>query len=77
MLPEAARVLVGDPHEARGEAPVHARARGVATGDTVTVSSNGTSLTLRARIARDLPAGMARIPRTEAEGLHELVEVSK
>jgi NADH dehydrogenase/NADH:ubiquinone oxidoreductase subunit G len=54
-----------------------ARARGIATGDTVSVSSNGTSLTLRARIAKDLPAGMVRMPRDEAEGLHELVEVKK
>jgi anaerobic selenocysteine-containing dehydrogenase len=54
-----------------------ARARGIATGDEVTVSSNGTSLSLRARIASDVPAGMARMPRTEAEGLHDLVEVSK
>jgi len=54
-----------------------ARARGIATGDTVTVSSNGTSRTLRARIAKDLPPGMARMPRPEAEGLHELVEVRK
>jgi anaerobic selenocysteine-containing dehydrogenase len=54
-----------------------ARARGIATGDTVTVSSNGTSLELRARIASDLPAGMARMPRPEAEGLHAVVEVRK
>ena len=54
-----------------------ARARGIATGDTVTVSSNGTSRELRARIARDLPPGTARMPRPEAEGLHELIEVSK
>jgi NADH dehydrogenase/NADH:ubiquinone oxidoreductase subunit G len=54
-----------------------ARARGIATGDTVTVSSNGTSLELRARIASDLPPGMTRMPRPEAEGLHDFVEVSK
>src|SRR4051794_19261346 len=52
-----------------------ARARGIATGDTVTVSSNGTSRALRARIASDLPPGMARMPRPQAEGLHGLVEV--
>jgi NADH dehydrogenase/NADH:ubiquinone oxidoreductase subunit G len=52
-------------------------AREIATGDTVTVSSNGTSLSLRARIARDLPAGTARLPRDEAKGLHDFVEVSK
>ena len=54
-----------------------ARARGIANGDEVTVSSNGTSVSRRARIARDLPAGVVRMPRSEAEGLHELVEVRK
>ena len=43
----------------------------------MTVSSNGTSVKLRARIARDLPPGAVRIPRDEAAGLHELVEVTK
>ena len=32
---------------------------------------------LRARIARDLPAGTVRVPRADAEGLHEHVEVSE
>jgi NADH dehydrogenase/NADH:ubiquinone oxidoreductase subunit G len=54
-----------------------ARARKIAEGDTVTVSSNGTSLKLRARIAGDLPPGTVRIPRDDAVGLHELVEVAK
>jgi NADH dehydrogenase/NADH:ubiquinone oxidoreductase subunit G len=58
-------------------APDDARARGIAGGDTVTVSSNGTSRPLRARIARDLAPGLARIPRDDATGLHEFVEVSK
>jgi hypothetical protein len=54
-----------------------ARARKISDGDTVRVSSNGTSVTLRARIARDLPPGAVRIPRDDAAGLHELVEVAK
>ncbi len=58
-------------------APADARARKVRAGETVTVSSNGTSRTFRARIARDLPAGTARLPRGEAAGLHEFVEVRK
>jgi NADH dehydrogenase/NADH:ubiquinone oxidoreductase subunit G len=58
-------------------ARVDARARGIATGDAVTVSSNGTSLALRARIARDLPPGSVRLPRDAAAGLLEFVEVSK
>ena len=40
-----------------------ARARKISEGDIVRVSSNGTSVTLRARIARDLPDGAVRIPR--------------
>jgi NADH dehydrogenase/NADH:ubiquinone oxidoreductase subunit G len=58
-------------------APDDARARGIAGGDTVTVSSNGTSRELRARIARDLAPGLARIPRDDATGLHEFVQVAK
>jgi NADH dehydrogenase/NADH:ubiquinone oxidoreductase subunit G len=54
-----------------------ARARQIREGDAVRVSSNGTFRTLRARIARDLPAGTARMPRGEASGLHEFVEVAK
>jgi NADH dehydrogenase/NADH:ubiquinone oxidoreductase subunit G len=57
--------------------PDDARKRDIGNGDEVTVSSNGTSLRLRARIARDLPPGTARIPRDDAAGLHELVEVSR
>jgi NADH dehydrogenase/NADH:ubiquinone oxidoreductase subunit G len=53
-----------------------ARARGIHDGDQVTVSSNGTSRALRARIARDLAPGLVRIPHDDAAGLHELVEVS-
>ena len=58
-------------------APDDARARGIAGGDTVTVRSNGTSRELRARIARDLAPGLARIPRDDATGLHDIVEVAK
>jgi anaerobic selenocysteine-containing dehydrogenase len=58
-------------------APADARPRGIRTGDTVTVTSNGTSLTLRARLARDLAAGAVRIPREHAADLHPTVEVAK
>jgi NADH dehydrogenase/NADH:ubiquinone oxidoreductase subunit G len=54
-----------------------ARSRGIAAGDEVVLSSNGTSLRLRARIARDLPTGLVRLPRDEAADLHEFVEVTK
>ena len=54
-----------------------ARARGIGAGDTVTVSSNGTSVALRARIARDLEAGTVRIALPDAGDLHATVEVRK
>jgi hypothetical protein len=41
------------------------------------VRSNGTSRELRARIARDLTPGLARIPRDDAAGLHDYVEVTR
>ncbi len=64
----------------RGEvelARVDARARGISPGDAVKVSSNGTSVALRARIAADLAAGTVRIAQPDAGDLHPFVEVSK
>jgi NADH-quinone oxidoreductase subunit G len=52
-----------------------ATARGIAAGQTVTVSSNGTSRALVARVNRRLRRGVARIPSEHAEGLHDRVEV--
>jgi len=57
-------------------APEDARKRKIRNGATVTVTSNGTSAELRARIARDLAPGVVRIPDEHAEGLHETVEVT-
>jgi anaerobic selenocysteine-containing dehydrogenase len=57
-------------------APDDARQRGIRDGDIVTVGSNGTTRELRARIARDLTAGLVRIPRDDAAGLHDVVEVN-
>jgi NADH-quinone oxidoreductase subunit G len=54
-----------------------AEKRKIAAGDTVTVSHNGTSLELRARIAGDLGAGVVRIPEQHAGDLGGRVEVSK
>jgi len=56
--------------------PDDARSRGIRNGATVTVSSNGTSVELRARIARDLEAGAVRIARDHASDLHATVEVT-
>jgi anaerobic selenocysteine-containing dehydrogenase len=53
-----------------------AKTRGIANGQTVTVSHNGTSVQLRARIAKDLRAGVVRIAREHAADLRGTVEVS-
>jgi NADH-quinone oxidoreductase subunit G len=49
---------------------------GVANGQDVTVRSNGTSRTLRARLADDLAEGAVRIAADYAEGLEPRVEIS-
>ena len=48
----------------------------VADGQEVTVRSNGTSVTLRARFVEDLAAGAARIAEEHAQGLELNVEIS-
>ena len=53
-----------------------AKARGIRNGQSVTVSSNGTSVELRARIARDLAPGAVRVSREDAGDLHATVEVT-
>jgi NADH dehydrogenase/NADH:ubiquinone oxidoreductase subunit G len=58
-------------------APDDARALGVGDGDDVTLRSNGTSHEFRVRIARDLAPGLVRIPRDDAAGLHDFVEVTR
>ena len=79
--------LLGTPGGAGARAPVPAagsrsRARrrrrrpaGIATGDLVTVRSNGTSLELRARVDRRLIEGVARVADEHAADLHLDVEV--
>jgi len=57
--------------------PADARKRKIAAGETVTVSHNGTSLELRARITRDLRTGVVRIAQQHAGDLGGTVEVSK
>jgi NADH-quinone oxidoreductase subunit G len=52
-----------------------ASARGIDRGAEVTVQSNGTSRTLRARVNRRLRKGVVRIPSEHAEGLQDRVEV--
>jgi len=55
---------------------VDANDRGISTGDLVTVSQNGNSVQLRARIEKDLRAGVVRIAREHAADLRGRVEVS-
>jgi predicted molibdopterin-dependent oxidoreductase YjgC len=57
--------------------PPDAQQRGIASGDTVAVEHDGTSLQLRARITRDLREGVVRIPSEHAGDLGGEVEVKK
>jgi NADH-quinone oxidoreductase subunit G len=54
-----------------------AHRRKIATGDLVTVGSNGSALTLRARVNRHLHAGIARVALEHANGLQGIVELAK
>jgi anaerobic selenocysteine-containing dehydrogenase len=54
-----------------------ARRRKIETGDLVTVGSNGSAITLPARVNRRLHAGVARVAIEHAEGLAGVVEISK
>jgi anaerobic selenocysteine-containing dehydrogenase len=56
--------------------PDDARRLGVANGQVVQVSSNGTSVELRARVSSDLASGAVRVPETHAGDLGTHVEVS-
>ena len=58
-------------------APADAAARGIANGDQVVVSSNGTSVELRARLNRRLLAGVVRVADEHAADLHPSVEVQR
>jgi NADH-quinone oxidoreductase subunit G len=53
-----------------------ARTHGIRPGDDVTVRSNGTSVTLRARLNRELRAGIVRIADEHAGDLQPTVELS-
>jgi anaerobic selenocysteine-containing dehydrogenase len=50
---------------------------GVASGDTVRVSHNGTSVELRAHVSRLLPEGVVRVAREHAGALEQSVEVTR
>jgi len=54
-----------------------AQARGIRNGDEITVRSNGTSVTLRARLTGELRTGVVRIAEEHAGDLQPSVEVTK
>jgi len=58
-------------------AAADAERRQIASGDTVSVRSNGTSVELRARVSRALAAGTVRVADEHAVDLHRDVEVVK
>ena len=58
-------------------APVDAGNRRISDGDEVVVSSNGTSVTLRARITKTLTPGLARAAREHVEELQQKVLVKR
>jgi NADH-quinone oxidoreductase subunit G len=54
-----------------------AATREIAPGETVRVSSNGTTKELRARLSRKLRVGVVRVAAEHAEGLADRVQVEK
>jgi NADH-quinone oxidoreductase subunit G len=57
--------------------PEDADWRNIATGDMVTVGSNGSAITLPARVNRRLRKGVARVALEHANGLGGIVELAK
>jgi anaerobic selenocysteine-containing dehydrogenase len=55
----------------------YARANGIANGDPVTVSSNGTSVQLRARLSTDVRDGVALIADEHSQGLHGSIAITR
>jgi anaerobic selenocysteine-containing dehydrogenase len=50
--------------------------RGIASGDAVAISSNGTSVELTARVNRRLRAGVARIAEEHSRDLDDRVSIN-
>jgi NADH-quinone oxidoreductase subunit G len=57
--------------------PADAKRLGVATGDEVTVSGGGASVTLRARVSKSLGDGVARVAREFAGEVRGTVDVAR
>ena len=56
-------------------AEADARSRSIRGGDEITIRSNGTSVRLRARLSRELRAGVLRVPEEYAGDLQPTVEI--
>ena len=56
-------------------AEADARSRSIRGGDEITIRSNGTSVRLRARLSRELRAGVLRVPEEYAGDLQTTVEI--
>ena len=65
------------PHAEVELAETDARKRKIVNGEDVTVSSNGTSVRLRARLSSELRTGIVRIAEEHAGELQPTVEVTK
>jgi NADH-quinone oxidoreductase subunit G len=65
------------PEPALALSPKDAEVRGIATGDTVVVQSNGTSVELRARVDKLLVEGAVRAAEEHVRDLDQAVEVSR
>jgi NADH dehydrogenase/NADH:ubiquinone oxidoreductase subunit G len=76
--PAVERTPVLEFQRPNGEIQIHAddaRERGIRNGQAVTVSSNGTSVELKARLMRDLERGTVRVAEGQQRDLHGAVEV--
>ncbi|MBW8741522.1 MAG: hypothetical protein JF623_02590, partial [Acidobacteria bacterium] len=58
-------------------AETDAHARGIRNGDEITLRSNGTSVSLRARVTNELRGGVVRIADEHAGELQPSVEVAR
>jgi predicted molibdopterin-dependent oxidoreductase YjgC len=58
-------------------APADAKTRGIANGDTVTLSAGEVATTLRARVNKKLRPGIARVAVEHAGGLRGIVDATK
>src|SRR5439155_221079 len=64
------------PHPEVELAEEEAHSRGIRNGDEITIRSNGTAVTLRARLSRELRSGVVRVPDEHAADLQPNVEIA-